>query len=133
MTNELYAVREVGASSGKGYAVVNPTTNETVAEYRFANGYCEQPIVLPLQDASILAQKLTASSETTWITERAPSPCPGCGREIWASNLDFCYARNHEQTQWRAGCNEHDFGCGYEVEAASFDEVLAAWNAAPRA
>lgn len=50
--------------------------------------------------------------------------CPECARDIEDDDLDFCYPLRRERDLWRAGCNTHDGGCGFEVIKPSEHEVL---------
>lgn len=125
----LYAVREVGGESIPGYAIYRPGSMELISNRSIPNGYCEQPLTFPLALAQAHAQALSAHHGKPWIVELAPNPCPSCGRVIWADDRDFCYPTSRERTRWRAGCNEHDFGCGFELEASSWDEAMRRWNA----
>lgn len=73
-----------------------------------------------------------AGASPAWEVHIAANPCPSCGRRMWANDHDFCHPENRERTKWRAGCNVHDFGCGFEVTAQVLTEaeMLKAWNAA---
>lgn len=73
-----------------------------------------------------------AGASPAWEVHIAANPCPSCGRRMWANDHDFCHPENRERTKWRAGCNVHDFGCGFEVKAqvSTESEMLKAWNAA---
>ena len=128
MTDSRYALHEVVQDRIPGYAVKHPESGEIVSNRNFKNGYCEQPLTFPQAEAQALAEVLTAQTQVTWVIELAPGPCPQCGRVIWADDYDFCYPSNRERTRWRAGCNEHDFGCGYEIEGESFEAVIRRWN-----
>jgi hypothetical protein len=127
---DSYAVREGSPHEKVGYAVINPATGQVESNKGLVNGYCEQPLTMPLNEAQHLADKLTASSQTgtVWSVELAPHPCPNCKREIWANDRDFCYPQNRERTQWVAGCFVHNFGCGFKLHTDSKEEALAAWN-----
>lgn len=87
---------------------------------------------LPKEQALALADKLSTETDGPgWTVGLAPRACPSCGRQVTPDDLDFCYP-THRRTQWRAGCNQHDFGCGFEVEApvASADAIIGLWNSA---
>lgn len=104
------------------------------ADYLFAAPESEEPIPGALLDDNPYnhppltftrerAEQLAAAQNrkegrTSWRVELAPAPCPSCGRIMWANDHDFCYPSTRERTHWRAGCNEHDFGCGFEVRVA---------------
>ncbi len=128
----LFAVCQRDPEHVDGYAVVHPDTGDIVSNRSFPNGYCSMPLVMDEEQAQSLALRLREKTGLDWVAEGAPSPCPACGRVIWADDLDFCYPNNRERTSWRAGCNEHDFGCGYEVEGETYEQVMAAWNRLPR-
>jgi len=128
MIESRYALREVVQDRLHGYAVKHPESGEIVSNRSFKNGYCEQPLTFLQADAQALAEALRAQTQVTWVVELAPGPCPQCGRVIWADDLDFCYPANRERTRWRAGCNEHDFGCGYNIEGDTFESVIRRWN-----
>lgn len=123
-----YAVREAESDHVCGYAVKHPKSGDIVSNRGFENGYCEQPLTMPKSEADLLAEQMSTKTGVAWVSEVAPCPCPNCGRVIWADDLDFCYPRNRERTLWRAGCNEHDFGCGHEIHASSYDEAMNRWN-----
>ncbi|KVP96875.1 hypothetical protein WJ96_06795 [Burkholderia ubonensis] len=110
-----------------GYAVRHPESGALVSNRSFDNGYCVQPLTFDKAEAETHAAALHAATGTVWVLELAPGPCPACRRVIWADDLDFCYPLNRERTRWRAGCNEHDFGCGFEVEGNSFVDVMRLW------
>ncbi len=123
-----YAVREAESEHICGYAVKHPTSGDIVSNRSFKDGYCEQPLTMLQAEADALAAQMSAKTGVAWVSEVAPCPCPNCGRVIWADDLDFCYPQNRERTLWRAGCNEHDFGCGHELYATTYDEVMNRWN-----
>ncbi|WP_157644007.1 hypothetical protein [Burkholderia ubonensis] len=123
----LYAIREMVADRIPGYAVRHPESGALVSNRSFDNGYCVQPLTFDKAEAETHAAALHAATGTVWVLELAPGPCPACRRVIWADDLDFCYPLNRERTRWRAGCNEHDFGCGFEVEGNSFVDVMRLW------
>lgn len=89
-----------------------------------------EPALFDKAGAEEMAAELNAAAPDgeQWRVEEAPLPCPCCGRELLVDDLDFLYPQNREWTSWRAGCNEHDFGCGYEVFGATADEVFAKWQ-----
>lgn len=110
------------------YAVAHPDTRKIVSQ-EVVGRHCA-PVKVPADDVDEVLRELAAAYPGDWRRELAPGPCPSCGRKIWANDLDFIYPENRERTSWRAGCNEHDFGCGFEVTAPSRLEVVQAWNAA---
>jgi len=112
----------------EGYLVVHPQTGELCSNRSFSDGYCCMPLLMDEAQAQALAQRLEPPAGHRWHAEQAPAPCAHCGRVIWADDRDFCYPLNRERTRWRAGCNEHDFGCGHEVEGDSEAEVMQAWS-----
>ena len=128
----LFAVRQAPSEHDHipGYAVRHPVSGAIVSNRSFENGYCEELLSLCEVDAVALAQELALKTGMLWSAERAPNPCPNCGRAISADDGDFCYPNNRERTLWRAGCNEHDFGCGHEVQAPTYSQALALWNCA---
>lgn len=124
-----YALREQVSDRHPGFAVRHPETGVLVSNRSLHNGYCIQPLTFPKEEAEAHASALRASTAVTWVLELAPGPCPSCKRVIWADDLDFCYPLNRERTLWRAGCNKHDFGCGFELRGDSLGDVLRRWNA----
>lgn len=126
----IFAVRE---KSGRipGYAIRHPATGFIVSNRSFESAYCEKVLTMPEAEATRLAAALTVRTGVKWVKELAPNPCPKCQRVISADDGDFCYPSNRQLTQWRAGCNEHDFGCGHEVKAESYTQVMALWNGTP--
>jgi hypothetical protein len=127
-TTALYALREQVADGHAGYAVRHPQTSTLVSNRSFENGYCVQPLTFPRDEAVAHAAALQAATGVTWVVELAPGPCPACKRVIWADDLDFCYPTNRERTLYRAGCNKHDFGCGFEIRSDSFEGAIRRWN-----
>ena len=79
-------------------------------------------------ELNLLVDVLFAATGVVWVLHLAPGQCPACRRVIWADDLDFCYPLNRQRTLWRAGCNEHDGGCGFKVEGVSFEDVMRLWN-----
>jgi hypothetical protein len=126
---DLFAARELHSAAIEGYAVKHPGSGKVVSNRSFENGYCERPLTLPLSEAQALAGMLNHKTGKPWVLRLAPHPCPRCQRDIWADDRDFCHPNNRERTEWRAGCNEHDFGCGHEVLGTSFEDVMTKWNA----
>jgi hypothetical protein len=126
-TTARYALREV-ADRIAGYAVRHPQTGELVSNRSFENGYCVQPLTFPRDEADAHVAALVAATGLTWVVELAPGPCPACQRVIRADDLDFCYPLNRERTHYRAGCNKHDFGCGFEIRSDSFEGAIRRWN-----
>ena len=90
-----------------------------------------EPVLLDKSAAQVLAAALDAegTDEQPWRLLEAPLPCPCCGRELLVDDMDFLYPQNRQRTLWRAGCNEHDFGCGHEVFGATSEAVFAKWQA----
>ena len=129
----LYAIRQVRPDD-HGFLVRHPESGELASTRSFPNGYCERPLTVPWDAAMALLEqfrKLVPGNEV-WELAEAPHACPNCRREIWANDLDFLYSHK-EGTLWRAGCNEHDFGCGFElVQEGTREEALRAWNTIPR-
>lgn len=128
MSDTLYAVRELGANLVPSYAIPNPAGEGFVSQRQVPEGNTVAPAKLPLKQAVALAVELAGSTGVAWGLQVAPRPCPACGREIDADDQDFCYPENRERTRWRAGCNEHDGGCGHELFAASYENVILEWN-----
>jgi len=98
-----------------------------------SNPHLQRPLHFTLETAQAHAKALNdAGASPAWGAHIAANPCPGCGRVMWANDHDFCYPNNRERSSWRAGCNVHDFGCGFELVApvATEAEVLALWNSA---
>lgn len=98
-----------------------------------ANPNMYAPAQFPLDVAQAHAKALNEAGATpAWEVHIAANACPSCGRRMWANDHDFCHPENRERTKWRAGCNVHDFGCGFEVtaEVSTEAEMLNAWNAA---
>lgn len=116
------------ASPIEGYLVVHPESGELCSNRSFPDGYCRLPLLMDKAQAQALAQRLAAPGGHRWEAVAAPAPCAHCGRVIWADDRDFCYPLNRERTQWRAGCNEHDFGCGHEVFGDSKEAAMQAWS-----
>lgn len=110
------------------YAAEHPATGALVARKPLAGDSRIAPATLARPRALELARQLQEQTGRAWLIEPAPNPCPACSRVIRADDLDFCYPQTRERKTWRAGCNEHDGGCGYEVIAASFEAVMQAWN-----
>lgn len=115
------------------YAVLDPLSSRILPSREHEHLYASRPLTISKKEAEALAAALTRETGREWFAEEAPTPCANCGRDIWADDLDFCYPGNREMTSWRAGCNEHDFGCGHEVEADSYEAVMAAWRAPVKA
>lgn len=112
------------------FAVAQPGTGAIVSQEVVAQ-QCA-PVKVPADEVEQVLRELNVAYPGEWRQELAPGPCPRCGRNIWADDLDFIYPENRERSSWRAGCNEHDFGCGFEVTAPTKNDVIKAWNAAAR-
>lgn len=123
-----YAIREMVADRNPGFAVRQPVTGALVSNLSFEEGFRIQPPAFPKAEAEAHAEALFVATGIVWVLHLAPGACPACRRVIWADDLDFCYPQNRQRTRWRAGCNEHDGGCGFEVEADTFDDVMRLWN-----
>lgn len=98
-----------------------------------SNPNIHRPEHFTLESAEEFAKKLNeAGASPAWEVHLAANSCPSCGRAMWANDHDFCHPENRERTKWRAGCNVHDFGCGFEVsaEVSTEAEMLKVWNAA---
>lgn len=126
---DTYAIREVTEHHIPSFAVVHPETGQLVSNRSIPNGYCHRPVTYGLVAAQAEANELTQRTGFLWEVTLAPNPCPSCGRSLWADDLDFLHPSNRERSAWRAGCNTHDGGCGFELEGPSALEVLRAWNA----
>lgn len=123
-----YAVRHCTRST---FIVMDPTTQ--ILEVGVSVSDHLAPMTWTLTEAQAVAELFATRDceglAPKWTLVLVPNPCAGCGRVIDVDDGDFCYPENRDRTKWRAGCNEHDFGCGYEVTAATRDEALAKWNA----
>lgn len=129
----LYAVRcRVSPSrtrtSLNDYLVEHPETGELVPNGSLASPWRYRPALRPHAPAHEKAEELRRQTGDPWEVEMAPNECPGCARPIGADRLDFCYPRGPRSGIWRAGCNEYDGGCGFEIEGPSYEAVLAKWN-----
>lgn len=116
------------AGSRTGFLVAHPNTGSLVSREEVQSGYVYPPVLFPRAVADLLAESM-ARPGRVWEVLEAPPPCPHCGRHIETGDRDFCYAANRERTAWRAGCNVHNSGCGFEARAPSEAEVLARWAA----
>ena len=128
MTQQLFAVREESSDGIIGYAVIRPSTTEITSDRSFKDGYMNRPLTLDKDAAENLANALTVKNGKAWMIELAPNACPSCGRDKWANDHDFLYPQNREKTEFRAGCNVHDGGCGHEITGTSLEETLKKWN-----
>lgn len=131
----LYAIRcRVSPSRTRtprnDYLVEHPKTGELVPHESLASPWRYRPALRPHAPAQEKAEELRRATGDPWEVEMAPNECPKCGRKIEAGRLDFCYPLGARSGTWRARCNEHDGGCGYEIEGPSYDEVLTKWNQA---
>jgi hypothetical protein len=113
------------------YAAKDPATGAFVERKSFGEGWRTAPAKLEKLQAVELARQLLEETGRPWYIELAPEPCPSCSRDIWADDRDFCYPLTRDLKRYRAGCNEHDGGCGHEVEGTSFEDVMQAWNRRP--
>lgn len=125
-----YALCGSAPDAKLGFAVRHPDTGVLVDQHTLPNPYCHRPQTFSREEAEAAAAVLQRDTGIPWRLMLAPKPCAKCRRVIRADDLDFCYPRNRELTRWRAGCNETDGGCGFEVEGGSFQDTMAAWNAA---
>lgn len=125
-----YAIRTVNASafSGRRFVVVHPKTKAIVSSETVAAGSWGPPPTYPLAEAQAIANRFTAETGEEWAPLLAPERCHSCGRDIAADDYDFCHPTDRTYTRWRAGCNKHDFGCGFEVLGGSRDTAVQAWN-----
>src|SRR5438128_1258897 len=116
IVTEKYAVASRAEEGRDDYIAAHPQTGLLVARETLESPWCHEPTTRPLEEARELAERFTRETGKAWVVQLAPNPCPSCGRVIWADDHDFCYPLNREYSRWTAGCNEHDFGCGHEVE-----------------
>jgi hypothetical protein len=123
-----YAVYSPDISNHSAYAVAHPETQEIISQATHPSKHASAPLTWELEDAFAIAQGLQHKFGHSWKLVLAPGPCPQCGRQVLADDDDVWYPINRDRQEWRAGCNEHDFGCGYEAIGASNREVLAHWN-----
>jgi hypothetical protein len=125
-----YAIRTVNASafSGRRFVVAHPKTRVIAPSETVTAGSWGPPLTYPLAEAQTIANRLTAQTGEEWTPLLAPERCPSCGRDIAADDYDFCHPTDRTYTRWRAGCNKHDFGCGFEVFGGSRDTAVQAWN-----
>lgn len=130
-TETKYAIRSGEPRSGT-YAFRQPQGPGFIGGHELDNQYTHKPTYLPKTEARRVLAEMVARYGGEWSLEVAPDRCPGCGRVMWSNDGDFCYPENRERTLWRAGCNEHDFGCGFEVQGGSFNDVMTLWNSAAR-
>lgn len=113
------------------YLARNPTTG--AAEPRSEVQLYDPLVQLTRAQASAEMRRLALATGMIWVAVLAPGPCPSCGREMEGNDLDFCYPQDRSRASYRAGCNLHDFGCGFELTAPSRKAALQAWNAASAA
>ena len=131
----MYAVRcRVTPSRARtakdDYLVEHPKTGQLVSYESLASPWRHRPALRPEAEAQAKADELRQRTGDPWQIELAPDACPSCAREIGAHRVDFCYPRGPRSGIWRAGCNEHDGGCGFEIEARSYEEAVMKWNRA---
>jgi len=112
------------------YLVAHPRTGALVPRRALATPWRHRPALLPRGEAQAKADELRETTGEDWSIELAPNDCPSCERKIDANRPDFCYTPGVRRDRWRAGCNEHDGGCGFEVEGDSYEDVLTRWNRA---
>src|SRR5690606_25174008 len=132
----LYAIRCRVAPSRtqlprNDYLIEHPDTGELVPHESLASPWRRRPALRPRAQAQAKADELKRLTGDPWQIEIAPNACPSCSREIEADRVDFCYPRGPKSGTWRAGCNEHDGGCGFEVEGSSYEDAVIKWNRAP--
>lgn len=114
----------------RSYLFRHPATGEVVTGDNLDNPYCHPPAHFALEEAERRAEEMNVQGPLRgWRTHVAPSPCPSCAREMWANDLDFCYPNNRRRS-YRAGCNVHDFGCGFEIEGNDYEDAILKWNSA---
>ena len=123
MLEQLYAVRRVQDGDTTGFAVLPESVpdayrdelrDQVVCNEDVEVGWCRRPLTLPRDQAEALASFLSETQSQTWEARATHRPCPACGRDIWADDLDFLYPLKRDYSEWQAGCNLHDFGCGFE-------------------
>ena len=129
----MYAIRcRVSGSRTRAeiddFLIEHPVTRKLVAFTTLDSPWRHSPALLPQAEAQARADELRRTSGDPWQIELAPNACPSCAREIGPDRIDFCYPRGLKSGPWRAGCNEHDGGCGFEIEGSSYDDVVTKWN-----
>lgn len=131
---EFVVFRDFDEESDSDFLYAHPSTGEVMPGRQLGtnpNNYPPEHFSREAAQAHVL--RLNASApDTPWVLRLAPRPCPSCGRVMWANDLDFLHPRNRLRDGWRAGCNVHDFGCGFEIEALGVtrDQLLDQWNRA---
>lgn len=110
------------------YLVEHPETGELITYESLASPWRRSPALRLQEEAQAKASELQQRTGEPWHIELAPNACPSCAREIDVDQLDFCYPRGPKSGLWRAGCNEHDGGCGFEIEGDSYEDVVTKWN-----
>jgi hypothetical protein len=123
----LYVVRARGKDM-HDYLTKHPSTGELVSRVAVASPWRLAPVLLSKAQAQAALEAVRSPIGVPWQIEAAPNSCPSCERKIGADSVDFCYQQGNASGRWRAGCNEHDGGCGFEVEGKSFDDVMRQWN-----
>jgi len=122
--------RTTTTAAADDYLVAHPRTGTLVSRRSLATPWRHRPALLPRAEAQAMADELRETTGNAWSIELAPNDCPGCDRKIDPNHPDFCYTPGVRRDRWRAGCNEHDGGCGFEVEGDSYKDVLTRWNRA---
>lgn len=134
-TRPMYAIRCRIASSRtraarEDYLIEHPVSGELVSYESLASPWRHRPALRPHVQAQEKADELRKLTGDPWQIELMPNACPNCAREIGADRVDFCYPRGTKGGIWRAGCNEHDGGCGFEIEGSSYEDAVTRWNQA---
>jgi hypothetical protein len=112
------------------FLIEHPRTGDLVSRDALASPWRHKPALLPEAEAQAKADELRQLTGNAWRIELAPNECPECAREIDANRPDFAHTLGARRDRWRAGCNEHDGGCGFEVEGESYEDALTRWNRA---
>lgn len=131
----LYSIRFRAPSSRTraatdDYLVEHPQTGDLVSQETLASPWRHSPVLLPHAEAQAKADELRQRTGNAWSIELAPRDCPRCAREIDGNRPGFVHTLGARRDRWRAGCNEHEGGCGFEVEGESYEDVLTRWNGA---
>jgi len=112
------------------FLVEQPGTGKLVSFISLASPWRHSPALRPQAEAQAQADELRRRTGDPWQIELAPNACPNCAREIGVDRPGFCYPRGPKNGPWRAGCDEHDGGCGFELEGSSYEDVVTKWNEA---